>query len=176
MASTRWSHYMLHWKIHLQYKHFQTIPNILSWRSSNQIDFLIKVERRQDKCHLWRHLIFGFRRSADVGLLISQNVQNSKNAKRYATSYIRHASNLIVREKTILATWSLKTICNLKYVTRCFDQMDFLRPFGLGVYSIFVSIPGVELIPKIRTLCISGILPIISIRNIPQLTTIYMGL
>ena len=53
--------------------------------------------------------------------------------------------------------------------------MDFLRSLEPGVYSIFVSIPGVELIPKMRTLCISGILPIISIKNIPQLTTMYMG-
>ena len=35
-----------------------------------------------------------------------------------------------------------------------------------------VSIPGVELIPKIRTRCISGIFAMIDIKNIPQLTTI----
>ena len=52
----------------------------------------------------------------------------------------------------------------------------FLDAALFGEYSIFVSMPGVELIPKIRTLCISGILPMINIKNMLQLTKIYIGL
>lgn len=46
----------------------------------------------------------------------------------------------------------------------------------LGEYSTLVSKPGVALMPNKRTRCISGILAIITTRNIAELTTTKMGL